>query len=174
MKLLLLLIACISGPDFETAVLYLSGASTMEELDESVLDRYRTLEAHPLELNLSSRSKMLASGLMSAFQVASLIDTRERSGDILSYTELALIDGFGQQYAEALKPFLSEGELAIFRRGRNAKAHHAAPHGDLRSYSLATAVETLFGALYLKGKNDRLEELWHIAEKVFEENEGKA
>lgn len=105
MKLLLLLIACISGPDFETAVLYLSGASTMEELDESVLDRYRTLEAHPLELNLSSRSKMLASGLMSAFQVASLIDTRERSGDILSYTELALIDGFGQQYAEALKPF---------------------------------------------------------------------
>ncbi len=91
----------------------------------------------------------------------------KRSVDMVSAEKQAKV-------AEALKPFLSEGELAVFRRGRNVKAHHAAPHGDLRSYSLATAVETLFGALYLKGKNDRLEELWHIAEKVFEENEGKA
>ena len=85
--LLLALSAMLSAPDFESAVLFLSGASSIEELDESTLQHYRDLSFHPIDLNAAGRSRLLASGLLNAFQVASLIDCRERSGDILSYTE---------------------------------------------------------------------------------------
>ena len=105
MKMLFIFLACFAGPDFDSAVLFLSGASSIEDLDETTIERYTALQMHPVELNFCSRSRLLSSGLMSAFQAASLIDWRERSGDILSYAELALVDGFSPDYAEALKPF---------------------------------------------------------------------
>lgn len=104
--ILALALAAFSGiPGFDSAVLIISGASSMEELDESTLERFRDLSLRPIELNGSSRSRLLASGLFNPFQVASLIDWRQRSGDILSYTELGLLDGFTPEYAEALKYF---------------------------------------------------------------------
>lgn len=69
--------------------------------------------------------------------------------------------------AEALSrilPLLSEEEAALARRGQNAKAHHAAPHGvQHRVYNQSTAFETLIGALYLTGRTERLEQLLSIA-----------
>ena len=108
MKVLLVLLLSLGGvPDFESAVLFLTGAPSIEDLDETTLERYRALQLRPLELNTCSRSRLVSSELMNAFQAASLLDWRNRSGDILSYTELALVDGFSQEYAEALKPFTS-------------------------------------------------------------------
>ena len=94
-----------SPPDFDSAVLFLSGASSLEELDETTLHHYQSLADHPLELNSAGRSRLLATGLFSPFQVASLLDWRERSGDLLSYVELGLLDGFTPELAEALKVF---------------------------------------------------------------------
>ena len=79
----LLLLALSAGPGFEEAVLFLSGASCIEELDESTLEHYRALELHPVELNMATRSRLISSGLMSAFQAASLLDARAQTGDIL-------------------------------------------------------------------------------------------
>ena len=93
------------GPDFTEAVLLLSGASAIEELDEQELERYRHLAAHPLDLNSAGRGRLLASGLLSRYQTASLLDYRESGGDILSYAELAMVDGFGPEFAEALRHF---------------------------------------------------------------------
>ena len=103
--IILTMLAISACPGFEDAVLFLSGASCIEELDESTLERYRALQLRPVELNTASRSRLVASGLMSAFQAASLLDARARTGDILSYTELGLLDGFSPEYAEALKLF---------------------------------------------------------------------
>ncbi|MBQ7624341.1 MAG: Mini-ribonuclease 3 [Clostridia bacterium] len=91
----------------------------------------------------------------------------KRSVDMVSALSQAKV-------AERIKPLLSDAELSVFMRGRNAHPHHAAPRGDGQSYALATALEALFGALYLKGENTRLEELWERASEVFRENEGKA
>lgn len=99
------LAALCPAPDFESAVLLLSGASSLEELDESTIQHYRDLELRPLELNCASRSRLLSSGLFTAFQVASFLDWKERSGDVLSYTELGLLDGFTPERAEALQLF---------------------------------------------------------------------
>ena len=77
------------------AILYLCGAESEEELDEQEVERFSGFLSRPLEINIASRSRLLSSGLMSQYQVASLCDYRSRSGDILSVAELALVDGFG-------------------------------------------------------------------------------
>ena len=51
MKTLLLLMLLLQLPDFDDAVLSLSGASCIEELSEESLDFYRELNEHPLYLN---------------------------------------------------------------------------------------------------------------------------
>ena len=61
---------------------------------------------------------------------------------------------------ERLMPYLSDAENDIVRRGRNAHARHPAPHsageGD---YHASTALEALYGYLYLTGRFERLEEI---------------
>ncbi len=120
----LLLLALSAGPGFEDAVLFLSGASCIEELDESTLERYRALELRPLELNTASRSRLVSSGLMSAFQAASLLDARARSGDILSYTELGLLDGFSPEYADALRLFTTLSSSSAPGQKPRTGLHH--------------------------------------------------
>lgn len=69
------------------------------------------------------------------------------------------------QISGALDGILTEKEIDIFRRGKNAKVHHVPKNMSLEDYHLATALEALFGYLYLKGEVDRLEE---IADRLFE------
>lgn len=95
------------------AILYLSGADSEEELDGQEVERFAMLASRPLEINLASRSRMVSSGLMSQYQVASLMDYRSRDGDVLSVSELAAVDGFGEEYANALKPFISFASKAL-------------------------------------------------------------
>ena len=55
---------------------------------------------------------------------------------------------------------LNETETEIVRRGRNAHAKHSAPRNqDPDEYAASTGFEALFGYLYLKGQNDRINTL---------------
>ena len=65
-------------------------------------------------------------------------------------------------FADKLRPHLTEEELAFFRRGKNAHTHAAPKAATRLEYAKATGLETLFGALYLMGRTDRLNELFHI------------
>lgn len=107
MILLLLLFAPFMGPDYHDAVLLLSGAGTLEELSEEEIELYDDLSKHPVDINNSSRSKLLSCGLFTRFQVASLIEYRQASGDVLSLAELALVDGFNPRLVDALSHFIS-------------------------------------------------------------------
>ena len=66
------------------------------------------------------------------------------------------------KFADKLKPHLTEDEYAYYRRGKNAHSHAAPKSATRQEYSKATGLETLFGALYLAGKIDRLNELFAI------------
>lgn len=63
---------------------------------------------------------------------------------------------------EALLPHLSEEELAFYRRGKNAHVHAVPKGATPAEYARATGLETLFGALYLAGRTERINELFHI------------
>lgn len=64
--------------------------------------------------------------------------------------------------AEKILPHLSQEEEEVFLRGRNT-APHSVPKGAKRGeYQIATAVEALFGWLYLQGQTQRLNNLFEI------------
>ena len=69
--------------------------------------------------------------------------------------------------AEKLLPILTEEEMGYFRRGKNTHTHAAPKAATPQQYALATGLETLFGALYLYGRIERLNQLFR---KGIEEN----
>lgn len=70
---------------------------------------------------------------------------------------------------ERIKDVLTQEEQDVFRRGRNASPHSVPQNASREEYQTATALEALFGWLYLKGRNERLNELFGI---MMEESNG--
>ena len=66
------------------------------------------------------------------------------------------------KFADKILPHLTEEEAAYYRRGKNAHSHAAPKSATPQEYAKATGLETLFGALYLAGRTDRLNELFHL------------
>ncbi len=66
------------------------------------------------------------------------------------------------QAAQAILPLLDEEEQAVFRHGRNAKPKTIPKSASQAEYAYATALETLFGWLFLKGRYDRLNALYAV------------
>jgi len=67
------------------------------------------------------------------------------------------------EVVEKIVPMLSEEETDIYRRGRNI-GHTSVPKSSTPTeYRRATGLETLFGWLYLSGKNERIRELFDAA-----------
>lgn len=60
------------------------------------------------------------------------------------------------QQIDALLPELTEEELAVYKRGRNANSHSAAKNASIVAYRKATGLEALYGYLYLADRTDRL------------------
>ena len=63
---------------------------------------------------------------------------------------------------EKLLPHLTVSELSYYRRGKNAHVHAVPKGATPAEYAKATGLETLFGALYLSGQTQRINELFHI------------
>ena len=84
------------------AAMYLNGAASEEELDVSEIERLQVIGK--VRVNAPGRN---ARAILSEYQLAALEDYRRQCGDILSWEELALVDGFGKEAVEALRPYLS-------------------------------------------------------------------
>ncbi len=57
----------------------------------------------------------------------------------------------------------TEEEMAIYRRGRNAKSPTTAKNAPVGDYRKATGLEAVIGWLYLKGEMERVVELVGVA-----------
>ncbi len=64
--------------------------------------------------------------------------------------------------SEKILPLLTEEEQDVFRRGRNSSPHTIPKAASREEYQTATALEALFGHLYLQGKTERLGQLFDI------------
>ena len=64
-----------------------------------------------------------------------------------------------------IEPALNQEELNILKRGRNANTPRVPKSCSPEEYRKATAVEALFGYLYLKGELKRAAELFSIIEE---------
>ena len=63
---------------------------------------------------------------------------------------------------ETLLPHLTADELAVYKRGRNAKVNSVPHHANIGQYHAATGLEALFGWLYLQGMTTRISELFTL------------
>ena len=70
------------------------------------------------------------------------------------------------KFAEKMLPLLTEEELAYYRRGKNSHVHAVPKSATPAEYAKATGVEALFGALYLLGRKDRLNEIFKTVMEV--------
>ena len=61
-----------------------------------------------------------------------------------------------------IEDMLTEEELQVLKRGRNAKSISAPKNADITEYRHATGVEALIGYLYLEGRIDRINEIIEI------------
>ena len=66
------------------------------------------------------------------------------------------------KFMDALLPHLTEEELAFYRRGKNSHVHAVPKSCTPAEYAKATGLEALFGALYLAGRTDRINELFKL------------
>ena len=64
------------------------------------------------------------------------------------------------EFADKLLPHLTEDELSDYRRGKNAHVHAVPKSCTPAQYAKATGLEALFGALYLSGQTERINELF--------------
>lgn len=64
------------------------------------------------------------------------------------------------RFADKLLPLLTEEELSYYRRGKNSHVHAVPKSCTPAEYAKATGLEALFGALYLAGQTERLNELF--------------
>ena len=70
----------------------------------------------------------------------------------------------------ALSDRLTEEEIAVYKRGRNAHSYTSAKNADIVDYRRATGFEALIGYLYLSGEKARLEEIIDLSIEIIEKN----
>lgn len=64
--------------------------------------------------------------------------------------------------AHKLMPYLTEEEIAVYKRGRNVNVNSVPKNAALKDYHAATGFEALFGYLYLCERKERIRELFNI------------
>ena len=97
-----------------------------------------------------------------------LAEVNRPAGDLHSLS-LKLVKASEQAKGfEAIESMLTEKEMAVFKRGRNAHVNSVPKSASVRDYHIATGLETLFGYLHLANEQERAEELFdYLWEKVF-------
>lgn len=85
------------------------------------------------------------------------------TGKELHRATIALVCAQTQaEKAQKILPALTEEELSVYKRGRNANVHAMPRSATPAQYHAATGLECLMGYLYLKGAKNRAEELFRL------------
>ena len=101
---------------------------------------------------------------------AYLIHTRPETVHNLHLLSARMVCAQGQARAFfAMEPLLTEEELLIYRRGRNAHSGTVPKNANVTDYRVATGLETLLGHLWVLGREERVDELMAVAVQVNEE-----
>ena len=81
---------------------------------------------------------------------------------------IALVRASAQAEAiQRILPLLTEEEQEIYRHGRNAKPKTVPKSASVAEYAHATALEALFGWLYLKQRYERINLLFGVIAQDF-------
>ena len=89
-----------------------------------------------------------------------IVERGNRATDSLHKQKSEIVKASAQSsMVEAILEDLTEMELTVYRRGRNAKSYTSAKNASISDYRRATGFEALMGYLYLTNQEDRMIEL---------------
>ena len=105
----------------------------------------------------------LGDGVYDLLVRESLVNRANRPAGELNRQKVAMVNCKAQaEYVQLLTPSLSEKELAVYKRGRNAAPKCTPKNGSVADYHSATGLECLFGYLHVNGETERINELFDI------------
>ena len=126
------------------------------------MDRFLSLECNPKLLSPLNLA-FIGDAVFEIFVRESLVCEANRPVNKLHKAAAATVNAASQAAAAAkIMPMLTQEEIAVFKRGRNAHTNHKAKNASEGDYHHATGLEALFGYLYLQGEIERLRELFAI------------
>lgn len=127
------------------------------------MENYFNMNLTPQQVNAISNLGLAHMGDC-AYEIlcrAYLCAQGEKTVDKLHRETIHMVNAVAQaEFVEKLLPLLTEEELAFYRRGKNAHVHAVPKSATPAEYAKATGLEALFGALYLLGQTDRLNQLF--------------
>ena len=101
---------------------------------------------------------------------AYLIHTHPETGHALHLLSARMVCAQGQARAFfALEGELTQEELSVYRRGRNAHSGTVPKNANVADYRVATGLETLLGHLWVLGREERIDQLMAVAIRINEE-----
>lgn len=90
-----------------------------------------------------------------------LVNTANRSVGELNKLKVALVNCKSQaKFAKLIMPNLTDKELSIYKRGRNAAPKCTPKNSSVADYHSATGLEALFGYLYLNNEKQRVYDIF--------------
>ncbi len=116
-----------------------------------VLDKNKALNISPVVL------AFVGDAVHSLFVREKLVYSHDCKTGQLNKLATAEVKATAQaQILKEITPLLTEEEIAVFKRGRNAKKSTKAKNASVADYNTATGFESLIGYLYIIGQTERL------------------
>ena len=91
-----------------------------------------------------------------------LAQVNRPSGELHTASVKLVKAGAQAEAFKIIEPMLTEKEIQIYKRGRNAHVNSVPKNASVGEYHSATGLETLFGYLHLSGNDERAKELFQI------------
>lgn len=89
-----------------------------------------------------------------------VVERGNKAANLLHKSTIKYVNAGAQaEMVQAIQEDLTQEELAVYKRGRNAKSHTTAKNASIEDYRKATGMEALIGYLYLSDRFDRILEL---------------
>lgn len=124
------------------------------------MDRFLDNNVDPSQLSPGTLA-FIGDCVFELFVREALVTEANRPSSELHTEKVKYVSAAAQADAfRLLEGDLTEKELDIFKRGRNAHTTHTPKNMSNADYHAATGFEALFGYLYLNGELDRLRELF--------------
>lgn len=115
------------------------------------MDKTKAINVSPIVL------AFVGDAVYSLFVREKLIFEKDSKSGELNKLATGSVNACAQaEFVKEILPLLTEEELGIFKRARNAKKATKAKHATVAEYNASTGFEALLGFLYLTGDNERL------------------
>ena len=88
-----------------------------------------------------------------------VVERGNKAANVLHKTTVKYVNAAAQAAIQAVLDVMTEEELAVYMRGRNAKSNTMAKNASVEDYRKATGMEALIGYLYLSNRFHRVLEL---------------